>query len=614
MSAFAANPIDLKLEQLFGKRFIVPKITPPFTAPQIISVPFAAPGSGPAAARLGDEIAHSLARLGALIGFLAAAVVAVAAVAIIVATGGAALVVVAAVGAGMAAAGAAGQAGAKAGSKHMGPTTGVISMPPMHTVFINNKMAVNATMSQTPCSKEPSLPLRPIAMGSDSVDTLSFPSARKGDKVKCGATISGACSSNVFIGGGQKATMLIDDELPAWASWGLNALVVVGTTITILASAGIVAGAVATGGAIAGGVATVKLGAALLIGKGMQKAGSEGAKLGASALGYEEGSFANDMSGIVGGEVAGLIKTPKGIKTRFTKTKFAQYFNQRYTKAYNRATDTNTKLGKWNAKTQVRAQNIKTGANKAIIASVLSAQLRMSKPKIGPNKPPTPKVIAAGTRPSTPKLVRNSSAPARIKGVSAKMKVKYDGGTGTFTAKGIKSTSKIIPAKPTITVTYKKAFPSNLVTKNKWMSVKTKVKPDIEAKKTTAKKPPKKKSNREIVLGRTPGKTSKTGREVRERMRAEGTVKVDPETGKDIFLAENGKWYPVDSPNTHMGHNPKDAVDYWNTEGIKHGPKSKEVREWMLNSDNYRFEYGPLNSARGGATTSRYNMEGIDTD
>ncbi len=87
--------------------------------------------------------------------------------------------------------------------------------------------------------------------------------------------------------------------------------------------------------------------------------------------------------------------------------------------------------------------------------------------------PSAPKeVIAAGTRPATPKLVQNSAAsPKIIKGVSAEIKVKYDAGTGTFTAKGVKSTSKIIPAKPTITITYKKAFPSKLVTKNNWMSV-----------------------------------------------------------------------------------------------------------------------------------------------
>ncbi|QYA08731.1 hypothetical protein J5285_14990 [Agrobacterium larrymoorei] len=34
--------------------------------------------------------------------------------------------------------------------------------------------------------------------------------------------------------------------------------------------------------------------------------------------------------------------------------------------------------------------------------------------------------------------------------------------------------------------------------------------------------------------------------------------------------------------------------------------RSQEVRDWMLNSDNYRFEWGPSNSSRGGQTPSRY--------
>lgn len=44
-----------------------------------------------------------------------------------------------------------------------------------------------------------------------------------------------------------------------------------------------------------------------------------------------------------------------------------------------------------------------------------------------------------------------------------------------------------------------------------------------------------------------------------------------------------------------MGQNPEDAVDYWNRCGRYHGAKSKPVRDWMLNSDNYRLEYGPEN-------------------
>lgn len=113
-------------------------------------------------------------------------------------------------------------------------------------------------------------------------------------------------------------------------------------------------------------------------------------------------------------------------------------------------------------------------------------------------------------------------------------------------------------------------------------------------------------SRRLQYLGKTPGKNSKTGREVIERMRQNGDVRFDPVLGEDIFRGQDNVWRPVNRPNVHMGHHPMDAVDYWNTTGRLAGPKSQAVRDWMLDSNNYRLEYGPLNSAAGGRTTSRY--------
>ena len=107
-------------------------------------------------------------------------------------------------------------------------------------------------------------------------------------------------------------------------------------------------------------------------------------------------------------------------------------------------------------------------------------------------------------------------------------------------------------------------------------------------------------------LGGTPDKYTRTGREVRERMRQEGTLKFDADLGEDVFLGEDGIWRPVNRPNVHMGHHPVDAVDWWNSTGRYTGAKSQTVRDWMLDSNNYRFEYGPLNSSRGGATRSTY--------
>jgi len=38
----------------------------------------------------------------------------------------------------------------------------------------------------------------------------------------------------------------------------------------------------------------------------------------------------------------------------------------------------------------------------------------------------------------------------------------------------------------------------------------------------------------------------------------------------------------------------------------KSGAKSTEIRKRIVDSDNYRFEYGPENMSRGGSTRSRY--------
>ena len=116
----------------------------------------------------------------------------------------------------------------------------------------------------------------------------------------------------------------------------------------------------------------------------------------------------------------------------------------------------------------------------------------------------------------------------------------------------------------------------------------------------------KKKSKRKQYLGNTPSKKSKTGREVRERMRKEGKVKKNAD-GEDIFLVDkdSDKWQKVDIPGTHMGHL-TDAVKWWNKVGKWFGKKAKKVREWMLDSKNYEFENGKDNMSKGGKLKDRY--------
>lgn len=63
-------------------------------------------------------------------------------------------------------------------------------------------------------------------------------------------------------------------------------------------------------------------------------------------------------------------------------------------------------------------------------------------------------------------------------------------------------------------------------------------------------------------------------------------------------------WYPL--AEMDIGHTPVDAVDFWLTTGVKYGPKSKEVREWMLDPDNYELQHYKRNRSAGARSKSRY--------
>ena len=106
-------------------------------------------------------------------------------------------------------------------------------------------------------------------------------------------------------------------------------------------------------------------------------------------------------------------------------------------------------------------------------------------------------------------------------------------------------------------------------------------------------------------MGKTPGKNSRTGRAVQDRFRKEGKLKVDEITGDEIFEASDGNWYPLREAD--MSHH-RDAVRWWNETGRRYGPKSPEVREWMLNPDNYMLDWYRLNRSQGAilGQTERY--------
>lgn len=96
-------------------------------------------------------------------------------------------------------------------------------------------------------------------------------------------------------------------------------------------------------------------------------------------------------------------------------------------------------------------------------------------------------------------------------------------------------------------------------------------------------------------MGRTPGKSSKTGRKVIERMRGgEERIRGD---GADLeFKSSGGKWYGIKEAD--MAHK-QDAVTYWNSRGGFFGAKSREVRKWMLDPKNYELEHYSHNRSAG---------------
>ncbi|MCL8538068.1 polymorphic toxin-type HINT domain-containing protein [Chryseobacterium gallinarum] len=114
----------------------------------------------------------------------------------------------------------------------------------------------------------------------------------------------------------------------------------------------------------------------------------------------------------------------------------------------------------------------------------------------------------------------------------------------------------------------------------------------------------KKVSKRLQYLGRTPGKASKTGREVFDRMMKEVPPTARIRRGqKEFFDKSTNQWRNIKEAD--MGHI-EDAVSWWNKTGRKYGKKSKEVREWMLDSKNYVLEYYRTNRSKGAQLLEEY--------
>ncbi|AKA85922.1 RHS repeat-associated core domain-containing protein [Pseudomonas synxantha] len=174
------------------------------------------------AARWDDEIVHTSALTGFLIGAaIGLAMVAFAAIAIGTGGLGACLLIglLGALGPMMPSLG-------ESIGKHFSSVAGHITTT-SRNVFINGKRAAIAKYSELTCDQHTD-PL--IAEGSFNVFINSFPAARKGDKTTCGATIDGG-SPNVFIGGGRERYLPVNDEVPAELRVAVDVLMVLASLV-----------------------------------------------------------------------------------------------------------------------------------------------------------------------------------------------------------------------------------------------------------------------------------------------------------------------------------------------------------------------------------------------
>lgn len=262
----------------------------------------------PEAARLTDQINHTSAMSGLLMGVVAGVVLAGAVVAI-VGTGGVAAV---AIGAGIAAAGAGGGlAGASIGELIPGPPSGAIIKGSLN-VITGGLPQARALADMSPCAGPTGVHGVPvIAQGSPTVLVNGFMAARKQDKMLCGAAIASGCSS-VIIGGASTTVpgLSIEDEVPAWLRNTLLGVMIGGT---IIATGG-TALAVGWGPAL-GGLGGSLAGGTLLGAAGGEIGGAIGAQYGAPELGERIGTVAGGTlgglaGGMLGAGAAGRARTP----------------------------------------------------------------------------------------------------------------------------------------------------------------------------------------------------------------------------------------------------------------------------------------------------------------
>ena len=234
---------------------------------------------GHPAARVGDEVAHSNAMMGLLIGAAIGAALAVA----VVATGGLAAVAAGAMLAGGLAGGA--LAGEYIGAASMGPPTGAIMIGSTN-VIINGRPAAMTNIAMAICAKEYGVP-QPIAQGAATILINGMPAARQNDKLTCGGMIIQGSPDVIFDD--QTKTMLpIADEVPPWLNRTLE-VVALGAAVVGFGAAIVAVGFGAACAGLAGGLVVGQLGSmggrALGQALGLSEAGQRSLEVGGGILG-----------------------------------------------------------------------------------------------------------------------------------------------------------------------------------------------------------------------------------------------------------------------------------------------------------------------------------------
>ena len=110
-------------------------------------------------------------------------------------------------------------------------------------------------------------------------------------------------------------------------------------------------------------------------------------------------------------------------------------------------------------------------------------------------------------------------------------------------------------------------------------------------------------------MGRTPSKYSSTGAQVVERMQSEGLIEgngplLRGNPNNLRVLGPDGARYNIDQ-TIDMAHT-TDAVNWWNETGRFYGPKSPEVRQFMLDPNNYTLEPQAFNRSAGASLGKTY--------